>query len=325
MLDFRRCGACGTWFPDKAESCPSCGRFGLALHELFTGSRLAATGGLPLLAIVLAFFTPGAWSGAMVGAGIIPVVGAFAWLLWRRQRRDPGSFIERIEDVQRRLEALDTDLEETDRRLDAARHDLDREPRPRTVDLLERELGQDRRLQSAQRRLVLQLERRLEQLRIERFRAQLRYFEACRDARIDSLAIAHELSARIRELPADRDPVMWEPVLEDALLLQRQLARGVQRLLAARRLDPLAYTDVTGEIADAAPASEEGELDAQTEQHLERIERSFEALEEIASELVGDPDASGVRLRVDDDLIAALDDAVELEAEREDRISVVGD
>jgi len=325
MLDFRRCGACGTWFPHDTDSCPSCGRFGLALHELFTGPRLAATGGLPLIAFALAFFSPGAWSTAMVGAGLTSFAGAFAWLLWRRLNRDPSSYTERIEDVQHRLEALDHDLEETDRRLDAARADFERELRPRTSDLLERELGQDRRLQSAQRRLVLQLERRLEQLRIERFRAQLRYFEACRDARIDSQAVAQELAARIREVPADRDPAMWETVLEDAMLLQRQLERGVQRLHAARRLDPLAYTDVTGEIADAAPPAEDGELDEQTEQHLERIERSFEALEEIASELVGDPDASGVRLRVDDDLIAALDEAVELEAEAQDRISVVGD
>jgi len=325
MLDFRRCGACGTWFPDQADSCPSCGRFGLALHELFTGPRLAATGGLPLIAFALAFFTPGAWSAAMVSAGLSSFVGAFAWLLWRRRRRDPSAYGERIEDVQHRLEALDLDLEETDRRLDAARNDLERERSPRSIDRIEHELGQDRRLQSAQRRLVLQLERRLEQLRIERFRAQLRYFEACRDARIDSQAIAHELAARIREVPADRDPILWDPVLEDALLLQRQLARGVQRLHAARRLDPLAYADVTGELADAAPPAEDGELDEQTDQHLERIERSFEALEEIASELVGDPDASGVRLRVDDDLMAALDEAVEVEAASEDRVSVVGD
>ncbi|MEZ4335632.1 MAG: hypothetical protein R3B82_03305 [Sandaracinaceae bacterium] len=322
MLDFRHCGGCGTWFPQASDSCPSCGMHGVSFAELFRGHRLAATGGIPLLAMVIAFFAPSPWGTAVMGAGLSPLLAAAAWLLYRRSRRDPTSFAERIGDVQRRLEQLDRDLEDTDRRLGAARADLEAETRERAADMLEREVRQDRRLQAAQRRLVLQLERRLEQLEVERFRMRLRYFEACRDARVDSASLALELEGLIRAVPADRVAPAWETVLEDARLLQRQLARGVRRLDAARRLDPLAYADVHGaELdAEAAPA-EEGALDEQTDVHLERIERSFEALEEIAAELVGDPDASGIRLRVDDEVMAALDEVEAELAERAERIS----
>ena len=65
---------------------------------------------------------------------------------------------------------------------------------------------------------------------------------------------------------------------------------------------------------------EEGDLDERVDRQLERIERGFDAVDELAAELVGDADTSGMRLRVDDDVLAALDE-VEVEAERE-RISV---
>ncbi len=317
MLEFRHCGGCGTWFPQRSDSCPGCGTFGASFAELFVGNRLAATGGIPLLAVVLAIFAPSPWGTAVMGAGLSPLLAAAAWLLYRRSRKDPTSYAERIADAQRRLEELDRALDDTDARLAAARADLESEARPRAASMLEREVVQDRRLQAAQRRLVVQLERRLEQLEIDRFRMRLRYFEACRDARVDSSALVAELDAVIRAVPAERVAPAWELVLEDARLLHRQLSRGVRRLEAARRLDPLAFADLAGtEVASVPSPTEEGALDEQTDVHLERIERSFEALEEIASELVGDPDASGIRLRVDDEVMAALD---EVEAELEER------
>ncbi len=326
MLEFRQCVECGTWFPRRGESCPCCGRFGLSIHELFVGKRLPTTGGLPLVAFVLAFFVPDAWSPAVVGAGFTPILAALTWLLWRRNRRDSTCLTERIDDVRGRLEELDEDLEDTDRRLEAARRDLKAERRPKASVMLEREVAQDRRLQAAQRRLVLQLERRLEQLEIERFRTQLRYFEACRDARIDSESLATDLDAAIQAVAQHAEAASWQGALEDARLLHRQLERGVGRLHAASRLDPLAYADITTSLPDALPPAETGELDEQTNHQLERIERSFEALEEIAAELVGDPDvgdpdASGVRLRVDDEVMAALEEAVLEEAIEGDRIS----
>ena len=275
------------------------------------GKRLPATGGLPLVAMMIAFLAPNAWSPAVVGAGFTPLLAALAWLLWRRGRRDTLSLTGRIDDVRKRLDELDHDLEDTDRRLEAARKDLEAESRARACDMLEREVAQDRRLQAAQRRLVLQLEQRLEQLEIDRFRTQLRYFEACRDARIDSDTLATDLESCILAVSPQSDAAAWESALEDARLLHRQLQRGVGRLHAASRLDPLAYADVTTNGPSALPFNEEGELDEQTDHQLERIERSFEALEEIAAELVGDPDASGVRLRVDDEVMAALDEALD--------------
>ncbi|MBX3275176.1 MAG: hypothetical protein KF729_33230 [Sandaracinaceae bacterium] len=310
MLDFRRCGGCGTRFARERQSCPSCGAFALGFAELFRGQRLAATGGIPLLAFVIAFLLEGHYASAIAGLGLSPIVVATAWLAYRRAFRDPSSFAARITDVERRLEELDHDLEDTDRRLAAARAELDEEPGARARVLLEREVEQDRRLQIAQRRLVSTLERRLEQLEIERFRVRLAYFEACRDARVDSSAIAAELQACIRATPTERGRA-WEPVLEEAQLLHRQLSRGVARLGAARRLDPFAFTDVESDpLVPPSPSTTAGPLDGETDLHLERIERGFDALEEIAAELVGDPDASGVRLRVDDDVMAALEEEV---------------
>ena len=319
MLDFRRCGDCGTSFPRGDESCPGCGSYGLGLREALGGRNLPVTGGLPVLAVVLSFFVPHPFGGVVLCAGVTPLIAAIAWLLWRRRARDEGCFAARIERVEERLEELEQDLEDTGRRLEAARADLERETRARAAGLLERELAQDRRLQAGQRRLVAQLERRLERLEIERFRVELRYFEACRDAQIDSRDLAEELHARLRELERRELGEAWAAALEDGRLLQRQLARGVRRLRAARRLDPLAHADLAG-TNPAAGAAEEGDLDEQIDHQLERIERSFDAVAELAAELVGNADASGVRLRVDEDVLAALDEA-ELEVVERDRIS----
>ena len=316
MLEFRHCGDCGTWFPQRGEHCPSCGRFGLSPRELFTGKRAPLVSGLPAMVFALAFFLPSPFGAAAVGAGCSQIVFTLVWLLWRQSRRDPESFTARISRLRARLDELDSDLEDTDQRLAAAAADLEFERRSRGRQMLQRELAQDRRLQSAQRRLVLQLERHLEALEVERFRGQLRYFEACRDARIDSAALATELDACIRAVEHRADNPIWAPIIEEASLLHRQLERGVARLHAANRLDPLAYADVADEEpADAGPPMQEGELDERTDQELQRIERSFEALEEIAAALVGGADASGVRLRVDDEVMAALDLAREVQHE----------
>ena len=324
MLDFRRCADCGIHFPRHDESCPSCGLYGPGLSELLGGSRLPATGGLPVLAFVLAFFVPSPWNGMLVGAGMTPLLTALAWLLWKRRRREDACFAFRIREVEARLDELEHDLAETSRRLASAKEDLEIETRKRLARTLQQELRQDRRLQQSQRRLVLQLEQRLERLEIERFRTELTYFEACRDARVDSHELAEELRIRLEELESRRPEGAWEPILEEGRLLHRQLARGVSRLRAARRLDPLAHLELASELPNALPPTEEGDLDEQLDRQLERIERSFDAIDEIAAELVGDPDASGVRMRVDDDVMAALDEA-ELEAELErERVSVEG-
>lgn len=320
MLDFRRCGNCGIHFPRQDESCPSCGRYGPALTELLGGSRLPITGGLPALALLIAFFVPSPWGSVIVWAGFTPLLAAVVWTLFRRRRREEECFALQIQDVEARLDELEADLADTERRLTGAKEDLGSEMRSRAAQMLERELAQDRRLQGSQRRLVLQLERRLERLEIERFRVELRYYEACRDARHDSQDLADELHARLHEIESQRLEGPWEAVLEDARLLHRQLARGVRRLSAAQRLDPLAHVELAGDLVDALPPTEEGELDDQMDRQLERIERGFEAVDELTAELGGDPDASGVRLRVDDEVIAALDE-VELEMEHE-RVSV---
>lgn len=325
MIDFRRCDECGGHFPRAMDHCPSCGRCGLDPGDLVKGSKLAVTGGLPSLAIALAFFVPSPWEPVLVASGFAPIFIALAWLVWRHRRADPTSFAHRIADVERRLDEVEQDLAQTEERSRAAREDLESERNPRAVTMLERELAQDQRLRTAQRKLVCQLERRLEQLEIERFRAELRYFEACRDACVDEPHLSYELGQRIRQVEHQLGGIAtpaWATALEEARLLRRQLSRGVQRLRAAVRLDPLAHADLTGELPDESPEVAEGELDDRVQAHLERIDRSFAALEELASEIVGDPDASGVRVRVDDEVMAALEEA-ELEVERE-RISFEG-
>lgn len=327
MIDFRLCDDCGTHFTRETESCPSCGRYAPSSVELLTGPRLPATGGLPTLAVVLAFFVDSPWEPVVVGAGFAPILIALAWLGWRRRRRDPSCFATRIDDVEERLEDVERDLVDTEKRVGAASEDLSYESRPRAQQMLERELAQDRRLRSAQRRLVRQLEQRLEQLQIERFREELHYYERCRDARIDAPELAGELAGRIQAVEGalgDHPSEGWVLALEEARLLLRQVSRGVQRLHAAVRLDPLAYADLTAEVANDVDEEPDGELDEQIDQQLERIDRSFAALEELAADLVGDADASGVRVRVDDDVMAAFDEAEhEVDADG-DRISVEG-
>lgn len=303
---------CGAHFVREAESCPSCGLFARNAREVVTGRRLPATGGIPTLAVVLAFFVPSPFEGLVVSAGFTPLLALLAWLAWRKRQRDPGSFALRIRDVRRRLAEVERDLGHTDERVEAAREDLSTETRARATAMLERELAQDRRLRSAQRKLVGQLEQRLEQLEIERFRSELRYYESCRDARLDAPEIAEELAARIDAIEArlpEATSEGWANALEEAHLLERQISRGVQRLRAALNLDPLGYADLAVDETAESSELDVGELDDQVEHHLERIERGFAALDELCSELARDADASGVRIRVDDEVMAALEEA----------------
>lgn len=312
------------WFPREVESCPTCGRFGLTLQELFTLPRLPLTGGLPILAVILAVIAPSPWEAILLGTGFAPLLVALAWLGWRRSRRDATCFVVRIREIETRLSELGADLSQTDARLRVAREERDVEERVHAIAMLEREIAQDRRLRTAQRRMLAQLRARLERLEIDRFRAELSFHEACRDARLESTDLAEALGERIDAVEEDHadDGEAWGQVVEEARLLQRQLARGVQRLHAARRLDPLTHAEAAGEVEEL-PALEESELEVETDLQLERIERSLAAVDELAAELTGDPDASGVRLRVDDEMLAALEDELESEPERGERSSFV--
>lgn len=326
-LDYRRCDECGGRVPREIESCPSCGRFDGSLRQLATFGRLLAIGGPALLAWIVVIGMPDGVLGepgasiveaGAIGVGLAPLACALLWLVGQRRRRDPRSFAARIEATEARLEELERDLEHTERRILAARRDLDDEKSPRASAVLRRELEHDRRLRAAQRRLIEQLEDRRERLAIERFKAELVYFEACRDAPVDAPAEARALAARIEALRCslgEHREEAWERVLEDARVLHRQLARGVARLEAARRLDPLAHADL--HVDPHAPSDERAadELEDRMELHLERIERGFDAIDELNADL-DDPDASGMRLRVDDEVLAALEAELE-EAPRE--------
>jgi ribosomal protein L40E len=324
VIDFRRCQECGAHHPADADSCPACGRFVMRTRDLAQGRALVVHGGLPVLAALFAILAPSPWGPVVVGAGFAPLLVALAWLAWRRQRRSPRSFKRRIEAIEVRLAQVQRDLRQTESRLVAAALDREAERRPRAAAMLDRELAQDRRLRGAQRRLVAQLERRLEHLEIERFRDALRYYEACRDARVESPLLAKELGRRIRAAEAQRPErsEAWDRALEEARLLQRQISRGVQRLHAALRLDPLAHAELAALEDDDGMVEGDGELDEQVDQQLERIERGFAALEELTAELAGELEGSGVRVRVDDGVLAALDEASQSARGRRERVSV---
>lgn len=321
-LDYRRCDECGARSPREIESCPSCGRFGGSLRQLATVTRLLAIGGPALVALVVVmgmpdgfFHEPGSSlvEAAAFGVGLAPLAGALLWLVRQGRRRDPRSYAARIEATEARLVELEHDLDQTERRIHAARRELDDEKRPRAASVLRRELEQDRRLRAAQRRLIEQLEDRRQRLSIERFKSELAYFEACRDAQVDAPQEARALAARIEALRCslgEHHEEAWERVLEDARVLHRQLARGVARLDAARRLDPLAHADLHVDPIASHDERAGDELEDRMELHLERIERGFDALDELNADL-DDPDASGLRLRVDDEVLAALEAEVE--------------
>ena len=259
-------------------------------------------------------------AGLMLGM-VAPLLFVVGWLLARRHRRDPQSFASRIARVQDRLELVLRDLGQTERRIVDGRADLDMESSPRAARLLRRELAQDLRLRAAQRRLADKLRASLEQLEIERFRDELGYYEAQRDGRREVSDEAGELRMRLASLRAqlgEGPSASWERALEDARILHRELSRGVQRLHAARRLDPLAHADLTEMPREPEPeAVESGDIEDQTELHLERIDRGFEALEEIDEDLLGED--SGVhRLRIEEDMLATLDEMDEREEQHAD-------
>ena len=327
MSHFRRCNECGAHFPRETESCPSCGRFSPSLRHLAFEHHLPAVGGLPLLTAIAVLLVPGdsAIEAGLFSASFGPLMVALAYLAWRWPKRDPACHALRARALEAELEEIEKDLADSNRRIADANREIEEERHPRVIATLERELDQDRRLREAQRRLVYQLARRLDQLEVDRFRDELRFFQACRDRRVEAPELAEELRARIDAIEArseEGDAELWEPLIEEARFLRRQLVRGVQRLDAARRLDPLAHVE-TDTLRDETPDTEAGALEEQTDHQLERIDRGFDAVDELDAHLAMDADSSGVRLRVDDEVLAALDEAeVELELEREDRISV---
>ncbi|MFK7992090.1 MAG: hypothetical protein AB8I08_39090 [Sandaracinaceae bacterium] len=266
--------------------------------------------------------------GSLLGVGLAPLLIALAWLTARKHRRDPSSFAARAEEAELRRDEIESDLARTEARIRTAKYEMEQEQSARLLTSLRAELQQDRRLRKAQRRLVRQLDQRLQQLGVERFRGELLYFEAHREDAEANPEIAMELARKIedtRDQHGEGGPA-WEQALEDARALHHQLSRGIERLAAARRLDPLRYADLTPfEPEDALSVDSEGDLGGQIEHHLERIDRGFEALDELRRELSGDADASGLRMRVDDDVLAALDaEEEELLIDEGARISVTG-
>ena len=342
MLEFQRCGECGTSFPRERPSCPSCGVVALGLSDVLLGKALLTRTVPGLVAVLTALALPGGsfrepWQSlveaSLLSAGLGPLIFALGWLAWQRRQRDEGCFIARTEAVLGEMEGLEDDLEATDRRIGETREEMEVERSGEALAALSRELEQDRRLRRAQRRLVRSLDEQRERLEVERFRTELEFYVACRDRREADRALVAELQARIRGVeayagahPSER----WTRALEDARLLCRQLSRGVERWRAASRLDPLAHVELPIDEApglealSALEGLEGAAIEDQTELQLERIDRGFDALDELARDLVGDADASGVRMRVDDEVMAALDE-VEVEAalEAEERTSVV--
>ncbi|MGF1467870.1 MAG: hypothetical protein ACFCGT_17255 [Sandaracinaceae bacterium] len=332
-LDFRRCDDCGARHPRGEPVCASCGRDAFQLPDLLRDRRFYAVGLLALAATLLAVaIPPGALSPLLtlgqqtvleelvMTLAVLPLLLFLGWVGWRRRRRDAAAYVARIDEVETQVAGLQSDVMATERRLSAARRDRGRLDEGGAARELEHEIAQDQRLRQAQRRLVAELAGRAEQLRVERWRRELVFYEACRDSRVEAPELAAELANRIEELEDDlgrrnapRD--LWGPVLDDSWSLQRSLSRGVPRLLAAARLDPLARVDLVQ--APPASASAGGEsLDDELERHLDRIERDFDALEELEDEM-RDTDASGVRVRVDDEVITAYEE--ELQARREER------
>lgn len=266
--------------------------------------------------------------GGLLGVGLAPLLIAMAWWIQRKRQRDAGSFAARAEEAELRRDEIESDLARTEARIRSAKNDIERETSPRLLAGLRAELQQDRRLRKAQRRLVRQLDQRLQQLGVERFRGELLYFEAHREDVEANPEVAMQLARKIEDA-RDRDSdggAAWEHALEDARALYHQLSRGIERLAAARRLDPLRYADLTSfETEDEVFAVDEADVGGQIEHHLERIDRGFEALDELRRELSADADASGLRMRVDDDVLAALDaEGEELLIDEGARISVTG-
>lgn len=311
-FDFRRCSDCSARYARTLTSCPTCGRYGVSLNEVLEGPQLLVVGSPFLIATLLAFVLPvGRYAeSGLIAAGLTPLLFVISRYLWHRRQRSSDSYYARIERLEHRLEELEHDLAATERRLMAAQDELGEADSDRAARAIRRELDQDERLRRAQRRLTLEIEDRLERLQIEQLKNELLYYEACRDARVEETAAAEELERRIERLEdglEDNPGLRWEQAIEDVRSLHRQLSRGVERFHAAARLDPLAHADLGADDEDLEPAFDIGGLEDQTDLHLERIDRGFDALDELTADLAVDPDASGVRLRVDDDVIAQLE------------------
>jgi hypothetical protein len=245
-----------------------------------------------------------------LGVGMLPLLSYLGWLGWKHRRRDEHAYGPRIAILDARLEALEEDLASTDSRLHHARRELDRAKTTAAVRELAEEVRQDERLRDAQRHLVAELRRRVETLRIERWLLDLAYFEAARDARRVEPVLVLQLEERIvqqqRDVHLRNAPrELWEPALEEARALCRSLSRGVPRLIAAARLEPLDHSDLAGRAPriQRRVLGYDANLVRATEAELERIDTSFEALSEVEGaldEALAQDDDSGVRYRVED-------------------------
>lgn len=227
---------------------------------------------------------------AFLGAGLAPLASVVAWLSLRRRRRDANALGPQIDRLETRLMALRADLAATERRIAGASHDLLVAWSPRSVRAAQRELVQDRRLAAAQRRMYLELKAKIERLRIARIRAEMAYAEACRDARLEMPELSADLAARIVSLDrsldgSEQESEAWSALLEDLRLLHRDLTRGVPRLLAASRLDPLSHAGLADEPheddLEGSVVASDGSLDGETDHQLERISRGLEAIDEL--------------------------------------------
>lgn len=257
---------------------------------------------------------------AVLGVGLAPLASVMAWLTLRRRRRDDSALGPQIDRLETRLAALRLDLAATERRIAGASHDLLVAWSDRGVRAAQQELTQDRRLAAAQRRMYLELKAKLERLRIARIRAEMAYAEACRDARIETPELAADLAARIVSLErsldgSEQEPEAWALLLEDLRLLHRELTRGVPRLLAAARLDPLSHAGLADEPhevdwRDRDVNATDGSLVGETELQLDRIARGLDAIDEVERGETAPPPESRVRVRLEEDLTEENETAV---------------
>lgn len=314
-IDFQRCAYCGTHVPREADTCPYCGRHTRSVIDLFRGWRAMYTAAPALFVSLFVFalpdhaFSPSLTSGeqsaleaGVFGVGLLPLLSAMVRMWWRRRRSEPGALTSRIEKLRGEHNILRRDLRATQTRIASAERER-AAAQGRASTALLRELEQDRRLRTAQRRMIGDLSERMEQLEIEGWRLDLQYFEACRDARLDAPEVVAELAAKIDALEKSQAretrSIAWQRAIEDATVLHRELARGVPRWLAATRLDPLTHAQLVA--PDAQEDTHEAvALKDDTESQLERIDRGFSALEELSSEIRDLSSSAQVRVSVDE-------------------------
>lgn len=317
LKDYRTCAECGAHVSQEDEHCSSCGAYVLGLGDYLRRRGSLLTFSPAIIAVFTVFALPDYGSRyltsgehallemGLLGVGLLPFLTVLATFMWRRGQRSHDAYGPRAEALQDRLDAVEEDVTATEVRIRSARVELERARGSVAAADLRRELAQDERLLAAQERMADEVRARLESIHIQQWREELGYYEACRDARISAPDVAAELADRIhhRRNSLAQQSDSWDQVLEEAASLHRQLARGIPRLLAAAKLEPLHFAGEVDDTANPAPPGSAG-LDDDTHEQLERIERSFDALDDLAAEL-SDPaqkDESGIRMRVDEEV-----------------------